>query len=127
MAGIDFVYTNVGGRFLGTARATKFAKRPDRFFQPPSRSVAHCSICEIYEWQRFCPTLASSVAVSDCDGHQPFAHSGQMKTLVIADDDSFTKTQTSERAEVLISCGDMVDKVILQFLGIRVYPVSIRG
>jgi len=34
-----------------------------------------------------------------------------MKLLVIADDDSFTKTLTSERAEVLISCGDMADPV----------------
>ena len=37
-----------------------------------------------------------------------------MTLLVIADEDSFTKTLTSERADVLISCGDMADQVILQ-------------
>jgi Icc-related predicted phosphoesterase len=37
-----------------------------------------------------------------------------MNILVIADDDSFTKTPTRERADVLISCGDMADQVILQ-------------
>lgn len=37
-----------------------------------------------------------------------------MKLLVIADDDSFTKTPMNERADVLISCGDMADPVILQ-------------
>ena len=37
-----------------------------------------------------------------------------MKLLVIADDDSFIKTPMSERADALISCGDMVDPVILQ-------------
>ncbi len=37
-----------------------------------------------------------------------------MKLLVIADDDSFAKTPTSERADILISCGDMADQVILQ-------------
>ena len=37
-----------------------------------------------------------------------------MKLLVIADDDLFAKTPTSERADVLISCGDMADQVILQ-------------
>src|SRR5512140_137248 len=37
-----------------------------------------------------------------------------MKILVIADEDSFSKTLTSERADVLISCGDMADQVILQ-------------
>ena len=37
-----------------------------------------------------------------------------MKLLVIADDDSFMKTPTSECADVLISCGDMADTVILQ-------------
>jgi hypothetical protein len=37
-----------------------------------------------------------------------------MKLLVIADDDSFTKALTNERADVLISCGDIADEVILQ-------------
>ena len=37
-----------------------------------------------------------------------------MHALVIADDDSFTKTPMSERADVLISCGDIADPVILQ-------------
>ena len=37
-----------------------------------------------------------------------------MNLLVIADDDSFTKSLTRERADVLISCGDMADQVILQ-------------
>ncbi len=36
-----------------------------------------------------------------------------MKLLVIADDDSFAKTP-SDRADILISCGDMADQVILQ-------------
>jgi len=34
--------------------------------------------------------------------------------LVIADDDSFTKIQTSECADVLISCGDLTDPSILK-------------
>jgi len=37
-----------------------------------------------------------------------------MHLLVIADEDSFTKTLTIERADILISCGDMADQVILQ-------------
>jgi Icc-related predicted phosphoesterase len=38
-----------------------------------------------------------------------------MKLLVIADDDSFIiKTTMNVRADVLISCGDMADPVILQ-------------
>ena len=37
-----------------------------------------------------------------------------MTFLVIADDDSFIKSQTGERADVLISCGDMLDQVIMQ-------------
>jgi len=37
-----------------------------------------------------------------------------MKLLVIADEDSFIKSLTNERADVLISCGDMDDRVILQ-------------
>jgi Icc-related predicted phosphoesterase len=37
-----------------------------------------------------------------------------MKLLVIADEDSFTKTLTSEHADVLISCGDMADEVIIK-------------
>jgi Icc-related predicted phosphoesterase len=37
-----------------------------------------------------------------------------MKLLVIADDDSFIKSLSGESADVLISCGDMADAVILQ-------------
>jgi Icc-related predicted phosphoesterase len=37
-----------------------------------------------------------------------------MKLLVIADDDAFTKIPVTERADVLISCGDLADQVILQ-------------
>jgi uncharacterized protein len=37
-----------------------------------------------------------------------------MTLLVIADDDSFAKTLTNGPADVLISCGDMADHVILQ-------------
>lgn len=37
-----------------------------------------------------------------------------MDILVIADDDSFTKAAMVERSDVLISCGDMADQVILQ-------------
>jgi Icc-related predicted phosphoesterase len=37
-----------------------------------------------------------------------------MKLLVIADEDSFIKTLSTERADMLISCGDLADPVILQ-------------
>jgi Icc-related predicted phosphoesterase len=37
-----------------------------------------------------------------------------MTLLVIADEDSFIKSLASERADVLISCGDIADHVILQ-------------
>lgn len=37
-----------------------------------------------------------------------------MHALVVADDDSFTKAQLSGFADVLISCGDLVDAIILQ-------------
>ena len=37
-----------------------------------------------------------------------------MMLLVIADEDSFIKSLASERADVLISCGDIGDNVILQ-------------
>ena len=37
-----------------------------------------------------------------------------MHALVIADDDSFTKTPMSECVDVVIACGDMADPVILQ-------------
>jgi Icc-related predicted phosphoesterase len=37
-----------------------------------------------------------------------------MRLLVIADDDSFIKTLTNELADVLISCGDLDDRIILQ-------------
>jgi uncharacterized protein len=37
-----------------------------------------------------------------------------MKILIIADEDSFIKTLTREPADVLVSCGDIADPVILQ-------------
>ena len=37
-----------------------------------------------------------------------------MKLLLIADDDSFAKNPISEHADILISCGDLTDQVILQ-------------
>ena len=37
-----------------------------------------------------------------------------MKFLVIADEESFIKSLPNERADVLISCGDMADDVILR-------------
>src|SRR5579871_3025424 len=37
-----------------------------------------------------------------------------MKLLVIADDDSFVRTLTAEPADVVISCGDLADHVLLQ-------------
>lgn len=37
-----------------------------------------------------------------------------MKLIVIADDDSFMKTAITEPANVLISCGDIADTIILQ-------------
>src|SRR2546422_10761393 len=37
-----------------------------------------------------------------------------MNLLIIADEDLFAKALTSERADVLVSCGDMADQVILQ-------------
>ena len=37
-----------------------------------------------------------------------------MNLLVIADDDAFAKTPMNEHADVLISCGDMADPVILK-------------
>ena len=37
-----------------------------------------------------------------------------MTLVVIADEDSFVKTLASEHADVLISCGDIADQVILQ-------------
>lgn len=37
-----------------------------------------------------------------------------MNILVIADDDAFSKTTANETADILISCGDMADAVILQ-------------
>ena len=37
-----------------------------------------------------------------------------MTLIVIADEDTFVKSLTSERADVLISCGDMADRIIVQ-------------
>jgi Icc-related predicted phosphoesterase len=37
-----------------------------------------------------------------------------MKVLVIADDDAFSKATANDSADILVSCGDMADQVILQ-------------
>jgi Icc-related predicted phosphoesterase len=51
-----------------------------------------------------------------------------MKMLVIADDDGFVKSLTDERADVVVSCGDLLDQTIIRVASVsqcqRVFAVK---